>query len=180
MCWDYQLWNLTTIFLDVIHSFSTTLLVFTPSLRLPGQPEQQEPYRLHLVALQRPAETLLAKPPRWGRLSMCTWRHFPKLKYKACSTSIIHIIHIIHMYIYCNCLHIYIYTRYILWYLIANFVSPQVLAHYFSSDFVPLPRGYFFPRSSFHNEASRQAIEPGRQASQASQPASKQASQPCR
>ena len=46
------------------HSFSTTPLLFTPSLRLPGQPEQQEPYRLHLAALQRPAETLLAKPPR--------------------------------------------------------------------------------------------------------------------
>ena len=180
MCWDYQLWNLTTIFLDVIHSFSTTLLVFTPSLRLPGQPEQQEPYRLHLVALQRPAETLLAKPPRWGRLSMCTWRHFPKLKYKACSTSIIHIIHIIHMYIYCNCLHIYIYIYSIhIMIFDCQFCKPASLGALFFLGFCSPSPGIFFPPIIL-SQWSQQASNWARQAGKPSKPASKQASQPCR
>ena len=67
--------------------------------------------------------------------------------------------------------------------------APGGKAHYFSSDFFPLPRGIFFPDHPFTmkpagkqaskpgRHACRQAGRPSKQASQASQPASKQASQ---
>jgi hypothetical protein len=55
---------------------------------------------------------------------------------------------------------------------------PYFTAHYFSHGyFFPFP-GDFFPRSSFHNEASKQVRQAGRPSKRASQPASKQASKP--
>ena len=55
--------------------------------------------------------------------------------------------------------------------------APGGKAHYFSSDFFPLPRGIFFPDHPFTMKpAGKQASKPGRQAGQASKQA-KQASQ---
>ena len=59
--------------------------------------------------------------------------------------------------------------------------AEHIMAHYFSREKSPTPgpRDFFFPRSSFHNEASGQASKPGKEArKQGRKEARKQGSKP--